>query len=173
MFKGDGQYPLDGGGALELLWLSERWRELRNCPGRYSLRSGFGGRSKMLRTVEPLTVVASLASSPPPAVHACFPGVEGRRDPIEVVRFADGGGLLTYVKREEEATVYVHTLNTESGLIRKFDALGLDYQQMVPRDAYAERGVVFASLFRILTFLLDAEKNASAQVLVHWMGVLS
>lgn len=49
------------------------------------------------------------------------------KDDITVARFPGGGGLLTYAKTEAAAagakpmgaTVFVHTLNTESGLLRK------------------------------------------------------
>jgi hypothetical protein len=42
-------------------------------------------------------------------------------DPMRVVRFADGGGLLSYRKPDGR---YVHTFNTESGLCRKVLGVG-------------------------------------------------
>ena len=42
-------------------------------------------------------------------------------DPVRVVRFADGGGLLSYRKPDGR---YVHTFNTESGLCRKVLGVG-------------------------------------------------
>ena len=50
----------------------------------------------------------------------------GREDDVYVARFLDrgGGGLLTYLKRK--SGVFVHTLNTDSNLRRKLEAMGLD-----------------------------------------------
>lgn len=36
--RGDGGYPGDGGAALERLWRALPWKEIRNCPGRYTTR---------------------------------------------------------------------------------------------------------------------------------------
>jgi hypothetical protein len=47
--------------------------------------------------------------------------VDGK-DPILIGRLADGGGILSYTKAAD-ASCFVHTLNTESGLLRKLHAL--------------------------------------------------
>jgi hypothetical protein len=61
-------------------------------------------------------------------------------DRVQVVVFPDSGGVITYCKRDEDAPptstdaatprssmLYVHTLNTASGLKRKLQGLGLDH----------------------------------------------
>ena len=37
-FRGDGSYVRDGGALLETLWCYCEWKEIRNCPGRYTVR---------------------------------------------------------------------------------------------------------------------------------------
>lgn len=87
------------------------------------------------------------------------------KDRISMIRLPGGGGLLSYCK---EGSVYVHTFNTESGLIRKVDALGLTNWRCIldpePAGSCAE---ACSACVAVLPFLLDAEKNASAYALVQ------
>ena len=77
--------------------------------------------------------------------------MEGK-DPIVLLRFPGGGGLLSYCKRKGGCErLFVHTLNTESGLIRKVDALRLDPSLL--EDVAAQ------ACAKVLPFLLDSEKR--------------
>ena len=75
-------------------------------------------------------------------------------DAIHAVRFAGGGGLLTYARADG---AFVHTLNTESGLLRKIAALRVTPD--LPQRARCVLGV--------LAFLDDREQNAAAYALVR------
>jgi hypothetical protein len=55
-------------------------------------------------------------------VHVTRHELQGK-EPIVLSQLQDGGGLLTYCK--PSTGVYVHTLNTTSGLERKTKALGV------------------------------------------------
>lgn len=85
------------------------------------------------------------------------------KDRISMIRLPGGGGLLSYCK---EGSVYVHTFNTESGLIRKVDALGLTNWRCIldpePAGSCAE---ACSACVAVLPFLLDAEK--------HWRHLFS
>ena len=63
--------------------------------------------------------------------------------------------------------MYVHTLNTESGMIRKVEALGLPTSAISgeSRSDYVEASL--STIIHILTFLDDSEKNSSAYSLVR------
>merc|ERR1719215_2130509 len=106
IFYGDGNYPGDGGPALERWWRSLPWREIRNCPGRYTTRDAAA------RDESPGTVLArcGLATA---ACRACHEVQCTGKDPMRLQRLIGGGGLLTYCRRDG---VFIHTLNTESGL---------------------------------------------------------
>lgn len=131
------------------------------------------------------------------------------KDRIAVACLEGGGGLLTYVKVErpvvsklprtavapliidasdqnqDPGVVFVHTLNTESGLLRKVEALGLGGSVLPqvmtaiapagvllpsnrPLSTSSARGVIFYALLVVLGYLTPAEKNAAATVLVVW-----
>jgi len=143
-FTGDGKYPGDGGSELERLWVAHKWKEIRGCPGRYTVKA------QELRTKSSLTVVKDLFCAkgddkgdgnkdnshssliPTIALHARVDKIG--KDPIEIVMLRNGGGLLTYQKSRKlcdakqgdcgETLVHVHTFNTESGLIRKILDIG-------------------------------------------------
>ena len=123
------------------------------------------------------------------------------KDPIDVARLPGGGAIITYVKQEageqhEEPGkkragegegqgeprrepsprlrfVYVHTLNTESGFLRKAEALGLDLATIFAASASSSSSdssfscAAAECTVRILGFLLDGEKNACAYSLVR------
>ena len=78
----------------------------------------------------------------------------GASDAIHAVRFAGGGGLLTYARADG---TFVHTFNTESGLLRKIAALRVTPD--LPQRARCVLGV--------LTYLNDREQNAAAYALVR------
>ena len=70
------------------------------------------------------------------------------------MRFEGGGGLLTY---ERGDGTFVHTFNTESGLLRKIAALRVTPD--MPQRARCVLGV--------LAYLNDREQNAAAYALVR------
>lgn len=82
------------------------WRPIRGCPGRYKLPRTTMSASELLGTDVRVTP-RQLASA---------------RDPVLVVTFEDGGGLLSY---QQDDGRWVHTLNEPEGLRRKLAALGL------------------------------------------------
>lgn len=82
------------------------WRGIPNCPGRFVLASGPSA-------VPPL----DLAGAGEVTEHQ----VSAAADTVLVVRL-QGGGLISY--RKPNGT-YVHTLNTQDGLDRKLQQLGI------------------------------------------------
>ncbi|CAE7620107.1 unnamed protein product [Symbiodinium sp. CCMP2592] len=135
MFCGDGKYPGDGGAVLEKVWRKHRWKELRNCPGRYTTSDSEARGKAPVRLLDDLNVIL-------PALVELAP--EGK----------DGG-------------VYVHTLNTESGLIRKIDALQLSsyVPTLLAAEPVSANVAAFVGCLAVLPYLTDAEKNASAYAL--------
>ena len=115
--------------------------------------------SKTLRacTIEELTAGEKLAT------EVTLQLLSGK-DPIQFVRFRTGGGVLTYLKGED---CHVHTLNTESGLLRKVDALGLGDRAYPVRRHASFADQLGQAILAILPFLHDDEKNASASILVR------
>lgn len=89
------------------------WKEIPNCPGRYVPR-------KSCSYIDKKTPYEVIETDLYPLQEFT---TEKNRDPVQVIVFPDGGGLLTYVKSDGR---YVHTLNTPSGLVRKSTALGLN-----------------------------------------------
>lgn len=119
-FLGDESCLGDGGMLLQKLWDSGRWRQLKNCPGRYV------SRDKGNASLQPLELLRrSIGARVERWIAVCANIEKEGKDRITVVRFVDGGGLLTYNKGEG---VFVHTLNTESGLCRKLIAMQVDDQ---------------------------------------------
>eukprot|EP00050_Salpingoeca_kvevrii_P017427 m.65038 g.65038 ORF g.65038 m.65038 type:complete len:127 (+) comp7551_c0_seq1:1160-1540(+) len=106
--------PDDGGELLRRLWVLFSWREIRGCPGRFVV-------SRDADTTTPEELLAAIGADE--SVCASLQRVSSAgRDPIALVAFPGGGGLLTYIKANGN---YVHTLNSESGRRRKLLALGL------------------------------------------------
>ncbi|CAK9099158.1 Uncharacterized protein SCF082_LOCUS46446 [Durusdinium trenchii] len=155
-FHGDGRYPGDGGAALEELWQLLSWREIRNCPGRYTtsdLEARFVEPSRLLERL-------SLASPGVPLTLEL-----AHKDPIVMHRLPGGGGLLSYCKAN---ATFVHTLNTESGLIRKVDALGVgNWGRLLESEPATYAAEACRACVAVLPFLLDSEKNAAASALVQ------
>ena len=197
-FYGDGSHPADGGSALQHLWdMPWRWRELRGCPGRYVSSDKELRRMSPQAVLEALPIRCSLAL-PQRLRRYNVPG----KDSIDVARLPGGGAIITYVKQEHHsrssdaasgsapATVFVHTLNTESGLLRKAEALDLPVSDIFRIESSSSTSSLSSSssssssaaavvamtaarvsavcIVHTLTFLIDAEKNASAYTLVRW-----
>ena len=146
-FRGDGNYRGDGGALLQALWCYCEWKEIRNCPGRYTTR-----RRELAGWPPERLLAAALGGNVPPV--SLWRHRSGAKDAIHAVRFAGGGGLLTYARSDG---TFVHTLNTESGLLRKIAALRVTPE--VPQRARCVLGV--------LAYLNDRDQNAAAHALVR------
>ena len=147
-FRGDGKYIGDGGALLQALWRYCEWKEIRDCPGRYTVRR----RRDLARWPPERLLAAALGGNVPPV--GLWRHGSSTSDAIHAVRFAGGGGLLTYARADG---TFVHTLNTESGLLRKIAALRVTLE--VPQRARCVLGV--------LAYLNDGEQNAAAYALVR------
>ncbi len=148
-FRGDGNYVGDGCGALlQALWDYCEWKEIRNCPGRYTIRR----RRDLSRWPPERLLAAALGAAAPQT--SLWRHSSSTSDAIHAVRFAGGGGLLTYARADG---TFIHTFNTESGLLRKIAALRVTPE--VPQRARCVLGV--------LAFLDDREQNAAAYALVR------
>ena len=147
-FRGDGHYARDGGALLQALWCYCEWKEIRNCPGRYTVRR----RRDLARWPPERLLAAALGAAAPQT--SLWRHSSSTSDAIQAVRLAGGGGLLTYARSDGK---FVHTLNTESGLLRKIAALRVTPE--VPQRARCVLGV--------LAFLDDREQNAAAYALVR------
>ena len=90
--------------SVDELLRSGRWTPIPGCPGRWVLR----------RAEEALDQVVSADS--------LMFVTTGATDPVHLLLFSTGGGLLSYSKRDGS---FVHTLNTPAGLGRKWSQLGL------------------------------------------------
>lgn len=93
------------------------------------------------------------------------------KDRIVIGRLQGGGGILTYVKNPPSPTevgpVFVHTLNTESGLIRKVEAMHVPLSVIFNAESHRSEAEAFSVIVHILTYLQDKEKNNSAYALVR------
>ena len=147
-FRGDSNYIGDGGALLQALWCYCEWKEIRNCPGRYTVR-----RRRDLAGWPPERLLAAALGGNVPPISLWRLG-SSTSDAIHAARFAGGGGLLTYARADG---TFVHTFNTESGLLRKIAALRVTPE--VPQRARCVLGV--------LAFLDDRDQNAAAYALVR------
>ena len=84
-----------------------KWREIRNCPGRYLLSGGLSERA-------PGTLLGVDGEFPEQRSHAAV-------DPVVVISFS-GGGLISFHRPDGQ---WIHTLNTSAGFNRKVSDLGL------------------------------------------------
>ena len=80
-----------------------------NCPGRFRL-TGQG------QEFTPAVIVGA-------SLTEFEFRVSGARDPVIVVPFGDGTGLISYRRSSDS---YVHTLNTQEGFTRKLEQLGIE-----------------------------------------------
>jgi hypothetical protein len=83
------------------------WREITNCPGRYSLAAG--------------PVATRPEDMVPNALGASEHVVASARDVVIVTPF-ENGGLISYRRADG---MFLHTLNTREGLERKLRQLGI------------------------------------------------
>lgn len=92
------------------------WRPIPGCPGRYVLRGGLREE----------TFPELAAASPPGSGEMTMRMTEHRSasapDPVLVIRFEDGGGVISFRKPDGR---HVHTLNTAEGFRRKLAMLGI------------------------------------------------
>ncbi|OQR81960.1 hypothetical protein THRCLA_23264 [Thraustotheca clavata] len=123
----------DGGDALHRLWELWKWKMIPSCPGRYIVKKNRDIVSLSLeKLVEPLgfeivvnenslqnPIESTDSDHPIWIVHTNSPVIA---DPVHVAIFPRGGGVITYIKPTGD---HVHTLNTQSGLIRKLTGLRL------------------------------------------------
>jgi hypothetical protein len=102
--------------TFDSLYARFKWEEIPNCPGRYVLARGSEKKELSTKTSNSL-------------VGDNFPAIVFQsqicRDPIHIIRFASGGGLLSY--EHVDRNCYTHTLNTPSGLIRKMKHLEISF----------------------------------------------
>jgi len=84
------------------------WKPIRNCPGRYIFAAG----------TSPLTVSELAETGAAASEHQ----TELVPDKVFVLKFAGGGGLISYRKGERE---FLHTLNDAKGFARKLIQLGI------------------------------------------------
>ncbi|TMW63649.1 hypothetical protein Poli38472_002590 [Pythium oligandrum] len=135
VFVGDGAYIGDGGRTLQRLWEFVTWKMIKNCPGRYIIKHK---RSNPVlidgQSVTSLDTQAFLSAVFNEDVTFTVHDLQSERcqDRVQVVVFRDTGGVITYCKASqgqdgEPQTLYVHTLNTASGLKRKLEGLRLDH----------------------------------------------
>lgn len=120
------------------------WKMIRNCPGRYVLKqrksapvrvfTSSSDSSGRLATEVDLRAFLTAALGEEHTATIAVHQLQSERcaDAVQVTVFHDsGGGVITYCKRDasgdSDALVYVHTLNTASGLQRKLEGLRLDH----------------------------------------------
>jgi hypothetical protein len=84
-----------------------RWLPIRDCPGRFVLRAV----SPKLSVTDLLGNDAKVLSFRPPMARDC----------VLLVRLKEGG-IISYSRPDG---TYLHTLNTEEGLRRKLEQLGI------------------------------------------------
>ena len=144
-------YVGDGGPALQRLWDHCAWREIRNCPGRFTAPRSTN------RTSPAALLQEVLGAAAPPLVTWDIAG----KDPILLARLPGGGGLLSYAKAE----AFVHTLNTESGLLRKVEALKMPLDALAFASARDRQNC--ACVLAVISFLDDRDTNAAAYALVR------
>jgi hypothetical protein len=146
MFVGDGNYVGDGGELLQRLWEFASWKMIPNCPGRYVIKHK--KQRPFLVDGVPVTSVdtgdfvrTALAVKEGDVPDIVVHDLESPRcvDRVKIVVFGtegSGGGVITYCKQDHNAadgelangpTIFVHTLNTASGMRRKLGGLQIDH----------------------------------------------
>lgn len=83
------------------------WRALPHCPGRSIWTGADDLRPSDLAGPDARVRVFRVSAAP---------------DPVHVVAYDDGGGLISY---EKASGRFVHTLNTAEGFARKLAQLGI------------------------------------------------
>jgi hypothetical protein len=118
-----------GQSTFYLVWRNLKWKEIPKCYGRYTLHRSY----RHMSSKHPMDFLAQILVQETDTEILSRLGkselvVLGKeeRDPIVLVPFSDGGGLLSYEKPLENGSVcFVHTLNSPSGWDRKLFALGI------------------------------------------------
>lgn len=87
-----------------------RWTPIRGCPGRFVFRG------PATTTIDDLIGAGS-------SKHAVRFVSARARDPVDVVAFASGGGLICYLTGDG---THVHTLCDPAGFARKLADFGLE-----------------------------------------------
>lgn len=117
---------------------------IHNCPGRYVLKHRkssapvrvFSSNSSRLATEVDLRAFLAAVLGEQHVTAIAVHQLQSERcvDAVQVAVFKDMGGVITYCKQgattstsEHGAVVFVHTLNTASGLQRKLEGLRLDH----------------------------------------------
>jgi hypothetical protein len=94
---------------FETLKRAYTWKPIRNCPGRFVLKTGENPSISDLLGEDVLVDVTEHVDTPAP-------------DPVCVYPFDEGGGIISYRKSDGN---FVHTLNTPEGFERKLHDLGI------------------------------------------------
>lgn len=92
------------------------WRPIPGCPGRYVLRGG------LTKETFPELAGASPSGSGGVPIRMTEYRSAAAQDPVLVIRFEDGGGVISFRKPDGR---YVHTLATAEGFYRKLGMLGI------------------------------------------------
>lgn len=109
------EVDVSSGSMFSILFQKFSWKEIPNCPGRFLLCKDDNIR---VRFVTPIDFLDQKVNVRVFSSNVC-------RDKVHIGRFNDfeGGGLLSYQKDDG----FVHSLNTNTGLKRKMDHLGLSF----------------------------------------------
>ena len=111
-------------GPLLDLYRAYRWRMIPQCTGRYTCRD-----HSVASSVGPLELLdrtgIAIAGCGTPDIYSF--NISDRPDTVVVVPMDDLNeiGIITYVKKEEHTSRFIHTLNAKSGFRRKLTAMGL------------------------------------------------
>ena len=136
-------------GATLRLFAAFRWKMIPKCTGRYTCRD-----HKLVSHLTPKELLAQVVQQQQqqggsdmddpeavllPIIKQYAFSLGGRTDLILVLPLdeAQETGIITYVKKEEAVTHYVHTLNAPSGFQRKLRAIGiisLSDKNVLPRE---------------------------------------
>ena len=138
-----------------ILWKCWTWREIPKCYGRYNLCppsisiSAAAKASRIPHPAQNMTPTELVSHALEAAIKTmsqdlrvanssdqvgpCKRVILPSRDPIILLPFLSGGGLISYEKLDANNDMtttrncrYVHTLNSPSGWSRKISSLGLD-----------------------------------------------
>jgi hypothetical protein len=122
--------------SFSFFFHKHKWKEIPNCPGRYILEKA---DNEVLKIIPPKTLTGMTPiktnSSTINSSKFCFflfffdLSIGHCRDPVEVIVFIDGG-MMSYLKPD---STYVHTLNTNSGLVRKTKQLEI-YSEIFEKE---------------------------------------
>ena len=153
-FTGDGKYVGDGGSELQRLWEEIAWRPIKGCDGRYTAR----GKALTRLTLPQLCNAFNVATVSPTVT--CREAADGK-DAADAVRLRGGGGIVTYRKDDG---LHVHTLNTESGLVRKL--MGIGGIESLVGTLPAGPQLAFSTAYNLLAAIPDSERTVVASATV-------